>query len=402
MPHHYFQHPQNPTPLPPEEGAIDAKKILADAQMGDEGDGSMSVAQVLEMFAGLVGTPNPLGAFLSGESGLADPQANLMSTVLGLDFAGINPGILESLFLSDGAGASGGGGGVGPRGPSEDLNELLNFLITQGVEPEEALGIILQSQFGFDAEGSAREDRALGIRESEAAGTRETQMAQIMDMIQGRTGQEAETGFRRAFDTSSLEQSGLLGRGGLQAQAGGGIGNLASLLGQLGTAESSETRQLTELLTQALLQQEQLGLEIAGNPRNAVPAFLLGQGAEGNLPEFDVSRILGLNPDSLGGLFDQAAASAQGIISPEVLELINAARTQLESAGATPLPDYAALRQRGRQADRQAQATGTPVAAALQTGEKEAAEAAYLQAAAAQAAAGVPSAAQTAQHRMRQ
>lgn len=95
-----------------------------------------------------------------------------------------------------------------------------------------------------------------------------------------------------AFNALTSE---LSTRGQLEGVAGTGFTNLVSVLGNLAA------------------EQQRLGLDILRTPRNAIPAFLLGLGQEPGFEQFDVRRLLGIDPAGLQDVINQAISSFQGV-----------------------------------------------------------------------------------------
>ena len=89
--------------------------------------------------------------------------------------------------------------------------------------------------------------------------------------------------------TGAQYQSGVL-----QGQAGNLLANLAQAYGGLANT------------------QYELGLNLLGNPRNAIPALLMSAGQQGRtgFENFNVSRLLGIDPAQIAQMFNQAIAAA--------------------------------------------------------------------------------------------
>lgn len=98
-------------------------------------------------------------------------------------------------------------------------------------------------------------------------------------------------------DIYNAETSNLATRGGLDVSAGNIYGNLVTTVGDLAD------------------RQARLGLDILTTPRNAVAGFLIGQGANpetaAQFGQFDVKRLLGIDPGQIQGLIDAATAAAR-------------------------------------------------------------------------------------------
>lgn len=91
----------------------------------------------------------------------------------------------------------------------------------------------------------------------------------------------------------SAVEDAIFNRGSLQARGAENYSNLTNILGNLGIA------------------QQQLGLDIATTPRNAIAGFLMGRGQSGQGAEmFNPANILGINPAQIQQVIQQAMASA--------------------------------------------------------------------------------------------
>lgn len=94
---------------------------------------------------------------------------------------------------------------------------------------------------------------------------------------------------------SAIEDA-LLGRGNLSARGAENYSNLVNILGNLGVA------------------QQQLGLDIATTPRNAIAGFLMGRGQSAAGAEmFNPANILGINPAQIQQVIQSALASASQV-----------------------------------------------------------------------------------------
>ena len=105
------------------------------------------------------------------------------------------------------------------------------------------------------------------------------------------------------------------------SEANTGISAYNSLLGErnartgAGFSAADVYGQLASLTGNLAVQQQQLGLDILTNPRNAIAGFLMGIGADPNsagaFGDFNVQRILGINPAAINQFIADAAAAAQ-------------------------------------------------------------------------------------------
>ena len=107
------------------------------------------------------------------------------------------------------------------------------------------------------------------------------------------------------------QESALQGRGALQLGSANTYSGLATLLGDLATTQAN------------------MGINLLTNPRNAVAAFLLGQGADpanaAKFGQFNVQRLLGIDPAQIQAMIQnasQAAAQAQATSTqPQQIDL---------------------------------------------------------------------------------
>lgn len=157
------------------------------------------------------------------------------------------------------------------------------------------------------------------------------QQDEIANRLSARAQAATEAGLGiRGFEAS--EQA-LQGRGGLEAAAAGNLTDLTNILGNLG------------------LQQQQLGLDILTTPRNAVAAFLLGQGQSGDMSwqQFNPSNILGIDAAQFQSYLGQAQNAINALLTranqPQEFD-IGAILSGL-SQNAGNIMDFAGIREAG-------------------------------------------------------
>jgi len=325
-------------------GVGSAGQLVGDPQGGETDIAALIRDQLANAAAGNTGEQNISSQFgelaqVFGSLGLP-PDAIL---ALLLSSSGLPTELLEAFGLVPQAGAT--GGVAGPSGGEAAVNDFATILqtLTQlGLPLEQVLPLAIQTLTGVDAGGAGRDQQATDISRFIAETGAGLGFGELENLF-------ANTGLRRdelaarqqqdqagnALDAFTLGTEGALGVGSLQLGAGSGLGELGAILGRLNTNSAELQGTLTRDLGSLLSTQAQLGQQFATNPRNAIAAFFLEQGLAGNLPEFDLSRILGLDVNQLQGRFDESFDAAQGIVSPDVMDFLNQASDFFNQAGNT-------------------------------------------------------------------
>ena len=134
----------------------------------------------------------------------------------------------------------------------------------------------------------------------------------------GLTNEATGLQLRGLGDAGQLELAGYGTQGDILGKAGGlGISNFSAIedailgRGNLGARGAENYSNLTSILGNLGIAQQQLGLQIATTPRNAIAAFLMGAGQSGQGAQmFNPQNILGINPAQIQGVIQSALNSA--------------------------------------------------------------------------------------------
>lgn len=268
-----------------------------------------------------MGLPNPGAGFIPGQAefpyppaggkgGGLSPEAQLLQTAQALaEATGIPVGWWMAQLLGFDSpassffkGAGGGGGGGGGGGMSAEATAFRE----REIAIQEARAAADKAyQEGQTAVSQGQLDLA---RQQFGESTRQNEIANSLEReriaISGRQAGVQERGqrFQEIIQPAGLQIQGfgeqeraLAGRAGVGQRAAETLAGLFGTAGQLG------------------LGQGQLAFDMARNPRNAVAAFLMGQGASGapGASMFAPQNILGIDPGMIRGLLGQAQAGAQ-------------------------------------------------------------------------------------------
>lgn len=119
-------------------------------------------------------------------------------------------------------------------------------------------------------------------------------------------------------DAGNLQLGGYKAQGDILGNAGAlGVSNFSATEDALSNRANVQARgaenysNLTNIIGSLLNEQNNLALQIATTPRNAIAGFLMGRGQNGGLASaFNPSNLLGINPQMLQGVINSALQSA--------------------------------------------------------------------------------------------